>query len=91
MNPNTGELRALERDEKLPDGFERIQRGTAEARQAMLKLRLAALSATAAMAGFGRAVSDTKINLQGHTPLAVWAKKKRKAKIAAASRRRNRK
>lgn len=35
--------------------------------------------------------TDTHINLRAQTPLATWAKKKRKAKIAAASRRRNRK
>lgn len=35
--------------------------------------------------------SETHVNLRGNTPLALWAKKKRKAKLAAASRRRNRK
>ena len=31
-----------------------------------------------------------KVNLMSRSPLALWAKKKRKAKVAAASRRRNR-
>lgn len=43
--------------------------------------------------------AEAKVNMQGHHPLAQWgrekrkdrAKDKRKAKIAAASRRRNRK
>lgn len=34
---------------------------------------------------------QAQVNLRGHTPLAQWARKKRKAKIAAASRRKNRK
>lgn len=39
------------------------------------------------LAGRDRATVD----LQARTPLAAWAKKKRKAKISTASRRRNRK
>lgn len=34
---------------------------------------------------------DTHVDLSRPSPLATWEKKKRKAKIAAASRRRNRK
>ena len=35
-------------------------------------------------------VEAARVNLRSKHPLADWAKKKRKAKIAAASRRRNR-
>lgn len=77
MNPNTGELMALQRDEKAPDGFERL-RGRQVEMFARLKL---------GRSDDGRA----QVNLRSQSPLAQWAKKKRKAKIAAASRRRNRK
>lgn len=79
MNPNTGELRAFTHGETLSEDFERVpdpwQKITA------LKLRLAAMSAPAPSA---------HVNLRRGSPLALRAKKKRKAKIAAASRRRNR-
>ena len=90
MNPNTGELIALQKGEAMPEGFERIPRGTAAAREATMKLRLAMLGAAVASSGFGAAVS-AHVDLRRGSPLAVWAKKKRKAKLAAASRRRNRK
>jgi len=48
-----------------------------------------ALEREAAKALAGRA--ETHIDLKARTPLADWAKKKRLAKIAAKSRRRNRK
>jgi len=35
--------------------------------------------------------SEAQVNLRSGSPLAKWAKKKRKEKLAAASRRRNRK
>lgn len=74
MNPDTGHLVALERDEKLRKGYERVP--------AMLeKIAHAELA--------GR--RETFVNLATATPLAEWAKKKRLAKIAAKSRRRNRK
>lgn len=92
MNPNTGELIALQKGEAMPEGFECIQRGTAAAREATMKLRLAMLGAAAASSGFGAAAAKSAhVDLRRGSPLAVWAKKKRKAKIAAASRRRNRK
>lgn len=80
MNPDTGELRALMRDQKLPEGFERLPGGFFE-RIAREELR-------------GR--ESAHIDLRSAHPLAKWAAKqraakKRKAKIAAASRRRNRK
>ena len=34
---------------------------------------------------------EAQVNMRGTTPLAQWAKKKRREKIAAMSRRRNRK
>ncbi len=75
MNPNTGELRALMRDEKLPSGFEEI-RGRQMEMVARMKL-----------AGQPTA----QVNLKSRSPLADWAKKKRKEKMAAKSRRANRK
>jgi len=86
MNPNTGELMALQLGEKLPDGFERLPRGLD--RIARLKLFAAAIGAMACAAS---GPAPARINLRSGSPLAQWAKKKRKAKIAAASRRRNRK
>lgn len=88
MNPNTGELMALGANEKAPDGFERLPGGLQKI--AALKLRIAAIGALAAAAMTPSAPS-AQVNLRSGSPLAVWAKKKRKAKIAAASRRRNRK
>lgn len=83
MNPDTGELRRLMREDKTPEGFEEV-RGNLFRRIAEQELR------AASTAGRESAV----INLQSRHPLANWAKKKRKqkarAKIAAASRRRNR-
>lgn len=84
MNPYTGELRELGRDQQLP-GFERVPRGFYD--------RIAQDELKAARAA-GR--ESAHINLRSEHPLAKWAAKvraakKRKAKIAAASRRRNRK
>jgi hypothetical protein len=74
MNPETGELRAL-RNATLPAGFELVPRS---------------LDLAARMKLGGNAVAH--VNVRSSHPLAQWAraKKKRKAKIAAASRRRNR-
>lgn len=85
MNPDTGELRALMRDQKLPDGFERVPGGFFE-RIAQEEMRIAREAGQ----------ESARINLRSDHPLAKWAAKaraakKRKAKIAAASRRRNRK
>jgi len=75
MNPNTGELRRIAEGQAMPDGFE-----------ALYDKRLAQLA---------RSKLDrdepAQVNLRSTSPLAQWAKKKRKAKLAAASRRRNRK
>lgn len=90
MNPDTGELRALRRGEAMPDGFEEVPRGR-ESLEATMKLRLAALAGIAASAFQPTPKVKAHINLQRGSPLALWAKKKRKAKIAKASRRRNRK
>lgn len=86
MNPDTGELCALRRDEKAPEGFERLPQDLS--RIARLKLFAAAMGA---MAGASYGPAPARVNLRSGSPLAQWAKKKRKAKIAAASRRRNRK
>jgi RecA-family ATPase len=79
MNPNTGELRRFARDESMPDAFERVPDRLQAA--ASMKLRIERAEAT-------------QVNLLSSHPLARWAKDrrkaKRKAKIAAASRRRNR-
>ena len=88
MNPHTGELRAFIRGETLPEDFERVPDPLQKI--AALKLRLAAMDAFAA-AAMSTPGPSAHVNLRSGSPLAVWAKKKRKAKIAAASRRRNRK
>lgn len=101
MNPNTGELAAL-RDDEERDGFERLPAGLDD--QARLKIRRADFFRR--MAEADRAAVDAMqfaadpeqrpqrrealVNLRGHTPLAQWARRKRREKIAAASRRRNR-
>lgn len=80
MNPNTGELTWLASDEKR-SGFERLP----ERLQDVARLKLEEAR---------RYGAAPKVNTKGHHPLAQWArakKDKRKAKIAAASRRRNRK
>lgn len=89
MNPYTGELIDLRLGEKAPEGFEPVPRGR-ESKEAALKLRLAAMGAFAA-AAMQPSAPSASVDLRRGSPLAVWAKKKRKAKLAAASRRRNRK
>lgn len=79
MNPNTGELRLLRSDDEEAAGFERLA-GDLN-RLARLKIARAEQSGNA---------ESARVNLRSAHPLADWAKKKRKAKIAAASRRRNR-
>lgn len=84
MNPNTGELRRLLADEAPPDGFQIVPRGFYE--------RIARAELDAAKAA---GQEPARIDLNSAHPLARWAAKaraakKRKAKIAAASRRRNR-
>lgn len=84
MNPYTGELMMLAQEQPAPDDFELVSK----------KLQAAARQE---LAGRERAVVD----LSAPTPLAEWANKRRvilnrkkakaKAKIAAASRRKNRK
>ena len=79
VNPNTGELAAWDevlRDEKRRQHFERLPRELEQHARAKL----------------WRADGDVaQVNLRSRTPLAQWAKKKRLAKLAAKSRRRNRK
>lgn len=85
MNPNTGELRLIERGERAPRGLEPVPAGFLE-RVARDELRNAQASGQ----------ESAYIDLRTRHPLAKWASKvraakKRKAKLAAASRRRNRK
>jgi hypothetical protein len=77
MNPDTGHLIDLIRDKKRIDMPEGYD---------TIPKRLEA-EARKALAG----QQEAHVDLQARTPLAVWAKKKRLAKIAAKSRRRNRK
>lgn len=82
MNPNTGELRLLRRDELAPAGFEVLP----DEHQQLARLKMKAM----AFEEF-RPPEPVHVNLRSGSPLAEWARKKRKAKIAAQSRRRNRK
>lgn len=82
MNPDNGELRRLRRGEQLPDGFEELDGGLNTI--ARLKLERAARAQQTAE-------PVAHVNLKSRSPLADFAKKKRLAKIAAKSRRRNRK
>ena len=96
MNPKTGEITGLsakgfvldelgeqrEGFEPLPDNLQKL---------ATLKMRRAAELANAlAYANPTAPVPLPKVNLRSSTPLAKWAKKKRLEKIAAKSRRINR-
>lgn len=74
MNPRTGELLALAAAAFPPEGFEEI---VGKRMEMVARLKLAGQPAA-------------QVNLQSRSPLAGWAKKKRKEKIAAKSRRRNR-
>lgn len=90
MNPRTGEIRGIVLDELAdiePQGFEVLPDGLQKI--ATLKMRRAAELATAN--GYTRAEpAPVKVNLRSSTPLAKWAKQKRRDKIAAKSRRVNR-
>ena len=79
MEMDTGRLMWLEQDAKAPRGVERVP--SIFEKLAQRKIELAEASCT-----------EARVNLRSQHPLALWAreKKKRKAKIAAASRRRNR-
>ena len=76
MNPYTGHLVRIGDDE----AFARSLKGYSEI---PAKLQAAAEAELA-----GR--TETHVNLRARSPLSEWAKKKRKAKIAAKSRRANR-
>lgn len=78
MNPDSGELRQLLRGERAPHGFDPLP----------AELQLAARMKMARDEAQG--VAPSMVNLRSATPLAKWAKQKRKAKLAAQSRRRNR-
>lgn len=84
MNPHTGELAMLGEGEERA-GFERLPACLSQmAREKMRRFALMASGTADAEA------AAPMVNLRSRSPLALWAKKKRKAKIAAASRRRNR-
>lgn len=83
MNPHTGELAELSRDEERP-GFERLPGRL----QAMAREKMRRFEQMARTVSF--VAEAPKVNLMSRSPLSLWAKKKRKAKLAAASRRRNR-
>lgn len=78
MNPYTGALKSLRREDLMPDDYERVPQEIE--RVAALKLN---------------GNETARVNLNSRHPLARWAadlrKKKARAKIAASSRRRNRK
>lgn len=74
MNPYTGHLVVLDDGTAAPAGYEKL-----------LEEKLAA-AATAELAGR----QEAHIDLRKRGPLQDWAKKKRKEKIAAKSRRINR-
>lgn len=78
MNPFTGHLIPITREGPPPDGYERVP--AALEREAIAKL----------LAAERQGLPSAVVNLKGRSRLANWAKKKRKAKIAAASKRRNR-
>ena len=82
MNPNTGHLMALGALEELAADYERVP--PEYEKLAAMKLKLAQAQ--------GR---EPIVNMRGNSPLAKWGrsklKDKHKAKIAAASRRKNRK
>ena len=80
MNPNTGHLVNLDNEGIVQRLASRLVEYERVPRH---------LEADAQRKLAGRA--EAQVNLMSRTPLAKWAKKKRLAKIAAKSRRRNRK
>lgn len=85
MNPYTGELRRIKADELMPAGFEQVPRELDLAARLKLDEQLGRRYYPVQAEGL-----SAQVNLKSQHPLALWAKKKRKAKLAAASRRRNR-
>lgn len=80
MNPDTGHLIALRRGDAMPDGYETLPKELqADAQRKLMRaMQIDPVKA------------EAQVNIRSNTPLALWAKKKRLAKIAAKSRRRNR-
>ena len=85
MNPDTGHLIALRRGEGLPEGYETLPEELFKDAERKL--------ARMATRGIGETdfAAEAQVNTRSRTPLAQWAKKKRLAKLAAKSRRVNRK
>lgn len=86
MDIDSGRLRAFRALEDIPKNMERVP----EELEFVARLKLREAADRAAVAG------EAQVNLRSSHPLAKWAakvraEKKRKAKIAASSRRRNRK
>jgi hypothetical protein len=81
MNPNTGHLIADMDDTNM---LERLKHRMADYERIPANLAQEAVRKL-------RGQPEAQVNLMSRTPLAVWAKKKRLEKIAAKSRRRNRK
>ncbi len=81
MNPNTGHLIA-DMDDK--DMQAKLVRSIFDYESIPANLAQEAVRKL-------RGEPEAKVNLMSRTPLAAWAKKKRLEKIAAKSRRRNRK
>mgnify|MGYP001579327059 CR=1 FL=1 len=86
MNPHTGELAMLREGEERA-GFERLP----AILQAQAREKMRRFADQIARAERAETESAPKVNLLSRSPLAKWAKDKRKAKIAASSRRRSRK
>ena len=81
MNPNTGHLIADMDDTNM---LERLKHRMLDYERIPANLAQEAVRKL-------RGEPEAKVNLMSRTPLAAWAKKKRLEKIAAKSRRRNRK
>ena len=82
MNPYTGHLMGLDGSKTIPDDYEPVP--SEYEKLAAMKIRLAQAHG-----------QEPTVNMRGNSPLAKWGREtlkgKRKAKIAAASRRKNRK
>lgn len=77
MNPHTGHLINIDGDEEMARALRHGYEVLPEELQAAAKLKLAGQP-------------EAQVNLHSRSPLADWARKKRKEKIAAKSRRANR-
>lgn len=81
MNPDTGKLIRMRTEENFPSGFEEVPRDLYLLARAKFERLVTAEE---------HGPQEAQVNLRSKHPLALWAKKKRIAKIAEKSRRRNR-